>query len=474
MSSAEFSKQQLEDLIRRFPADPIDIRGVVLDYVGRTGASLDQVFRLQTAVYDKLICESSPESATDFVLAATRQEAELQRLAEACVNIFPRVSALATAAAAALRRKVTGTALPEAFFEEPASVLGHSAKLVVWQLSDIHFGAYNRLQNDPRQLAALLGKAAVEHTQLAPAIIVVSGDVSSIAADAEFAAFREFCSVLPGFVNVGGRSPVICVVPGNHDVRWIADGTADRMEAFRRALPDSAICISPFGLPREELLGGKLVVTRVDRSPGSVPPLAFATWADDELELLLMVSGYFSGSVPEAVRKALRAAPSREELHQLLRLDEGSVNEEYLYNLAASTSGAARARIAVIHHNPVQYGTEINANRLAPQLLETLFSKGVRVVLHGHTHLSEDIISARPISPSRAYPIPCPTLTSYPVAGERGFNVCILGSDGEDLWLSILVWSLSLSGDFKKEQLRQRYKIRITGSDFVVEHGPRT
>jgi hypothetical protein len=185
-----------------------------------------------------------------------------------------------------------------------------------------------------------------------------------------------------------------------------------------------------------------------------------------------LVSGYFSGNVPKEVRTAVAAAPSKERLHELLRADEGAVNREYLLNLSAALMPAGEFRIGVIHHNPIPYGIERCANRLAPQLLETLFHKGVGVLLHGHVHLSEDPSTRRPASPGNAYPIPCPTLTSITTSGERGMNVCVVGKDGTDTRMSVFVWNMSSSTQFRKEGLSLRYGLRLTpGSDVEVTHG---
>src|SRR5207249_286279 len=98
-------------------------------------------------------------------------------------------------------------------------------------------------------------------------------------------------------------------------------------------------------------------------------------------------------------------------------------------------------------------------------------SRNVRVLLHGHTHLTEDKSSFRPVSPGRAYPIPCPTLTSITTSGDRGLNLCILGSDGVDTRLTVLVWHISESTQFIKENLSVRYSLPLSGTQADVIHG---
>lgn len=274
--------------------------------------------------------------------------------------------------------------------------------MVLWQISDLHFGKYNVLEPEPRELAAMLAKAATDYPTLAPHVLLVSGDVSSIAADNEFDEFVQFCSDVSGFLGKSRSAPPILVVPGNHDVHWMADGTADRMKGFRERVSNQGCCITPFGPASEERGAGSISIIRVDPNSDSTPPFATVRFKDLDLEIVLLISGYFSGSVPKEVRDTVTASPSKDELEKLLRCDQGAVNREYLLNLATMPSPSTAYRLGLIHHNPVQYGTAPCANRLAPQFLETLFKHGVRVVLHGHVHLSEDYSSSRPVSPKLA------------------------------------------------------------------------
>ena len=72
-----------------------------------------------------------------------------------------------------------------------------------------------------------------------------------------------------------------------------------------------------------------------------------------------------------------------------------------------------------------------------------------------------------------AYSVPCPTLTSICTSGNQGLNVCMVASTDTDAWMSILVWDLSTSSDFKREGLRLRYRIRLNGPEIEVRHGHR-
>lgn len=127
--------------------------------------------------------------------------------------------------------------------------------------------------------------------------------------------------------------------------------------------------ITPFGTKTESFDG--VLVKCVNENPDTVPPIGIVTYTKHDIEFVLLVSPYFSGEVPEEVRTLLKE-PSDEALLNLLRVDEGSVNHEYLYELASLPQPEASIRIGITHHNPIQYGTERCANRLAPQLLRAL------------------------------------------------------------------------------------------------------
>ncbi|MFA6554742.1 MAG: metallophosphoesterase, partial [Candidatus Paceibacterota bacterium] len=302
----------------------------------------------------------------------------------------------------------------------------------IWQMSDIHFGKLNKTENDPCELAAQLAKLATDFPSMRPDIIIVSGDVTSISAETEFAAFKSLCKDLSLKLWGGCFPERILVVPGNHDVTWLADGHADRMKRFVKMLSKKAVCVTPFG-KMEELLGqGKVIVRRFKSNPNKVPPVAVVTFSEHDLEVVLLVSGYFSGMVPENIRTKLgKLSGSSEDIKELVRQDLGDVNREYLLNIARIPERRLGLRIGMTHHNPIQYGTETCVNRFAPQLLETLFKKEVRVLFHGHVHLIEDRGNPHPMATKMSYPIPCPTLCSEAIAGGKGMAIHLIGGADE-------------------------------------------
>jgi hypothetical protein len=515
---------QLTALLKRYPRDPVDIQGVVLDYAAQTGKSLADVFRLNRSIYEDLFGGGHTEGGELLIKCLVCSDSEVETTAAECKDDYPSVAryltkaepsadiyglgqsppiglqckpgiaigspgdpessspTLAEQSAGTCRGNCDGTASSLSSLEDcavspsladllrdPEEALGYPVRAVVWQLSDLHFGKFNKLESDPRELAYQLGKAAVDLPLLAPDVIVISGDVTSVAAKREFEQFCSFCQDVSVALWRGSYPERLLVIPGNHDVTWKAGGKADQMAGFRRHVADKGVCVSPFGPQNESLAGGEVIVSRCDPNPETVPPYARVVYRKHQIEFLLLVSGYFSGRVPEQIRKLLRDGNgTNAELVDLLRQDQGAINREYLYNIADLARAEAPLRLAVIHHNPTQIGAEPCANRLAPQLLDTLHKHGVPVLVHGHVHLVEDSSEQRAPAPGRTYSLPCTTLCSECSAGGRGFSVHLVGGRTAQ-HLDTLLWQLSPSSAFTRDGLALRYRLSFSNGDTQVQ-----
>lgn len=175
-----------------------------------------------------------------------------------------------------------------------------AARLV--HLSDIHFGAYVDLE----QIAVLERLIP----GLAPAAIVISGDVSQRARHGEFQralAFVELCR---------STAPTL-VVPGNHDVRWWASpfgvrGEGPKYRHYRRYFGNVlgpvleldglmiAGVVSAYGLalgsvtwkPRDLTVKGHLPASEVERAR-----TAFAAAAPDACRILVLHHNVLRGQI---------------------------------------------------------------------------------------------------------------------------------------------------------------------------------
>ena len=465
-SPREAAVDQLWVLLRRYPQDGLDIEGLILDYLGRTNTTMDKVFDINHLIYTSLFTGTGLDRGLKLLSAVGDSEV-LAELGEKCKERYTVISDVV----GEQLRKGGGVNPAEQLIENPSVALGYTPQCIVWHLSDVHFGSFNKIEDDPRQLAYTVAKLAVDHPTVSPDVIVISGDVSSVAAPGEFGRFRLFCTELS--LALWGRAypERILVVPGNHDVTWGPDGTADRMARFADTMGED-VCITPFGPAHSSFGGGRVEVDRSSPNPNIVAPFAVVRDHDKTIDFILLVSGYFSGAVPDAIRGCLGAATGTFAEHQdLLRTDKGEVSQEYLFHLSKQLTKSERLGIGVIHHNPVQYGKEISANALAPQLMETLWSRGVPVLLHGHIHLSEGKGDKRPATPGLSYPVPAPTLTSVTSAGSgRGLNVHFIGPEVTERRMDTVVWPYASSMAFQVADAVWKYRFRFGPTVCAVEH----
>jgi predicted phosphodiesterase len=470
--STEFNAvEQLRNLIQGFPDHPVAIDAVLLDYLGRTGESLHDALQINPGIYNALFRGNDQVLGARLLACIVDTEEERSRLLEQCPEVFPNIVHLLNQAQDLEKGGLVVQRDTSELLTAPATYVGHPVSAVIWQLSDLHFGKLSKLSLSPRELAFLVGRIGVDAPALRPNVVIISGDASSTADASEFDAFSRFCEQLSSILWGDMRPERILVVPGNHDVTWHQDGTADHMQGFVEHVAASGVCVTPFGSDHESFDGDRIVVSRYNPSPDTVPPYALVSYPALELEVVLLVSGYFGGDVPRPVRELLRGPrKSRETLQQLLRVDEGSVNHEYLYNLAMLPERRLPLRIAVTHHNPIQYGTECCANRLAPKLLETLHGKSCAILLHGHVHLVEDRRSERPVLSRQTYPVPCTSLAAECIAGNRGMSIHLLGNTDSGRVIDTLLWEMSPDASFKSDGLTWRYRITARDKQVLVSH----
>ncbi|KJU85321.1 phosphohydrolase [Candidatus Magnetobacterium bavaricum] len=468
-------EDQLGTIIKEYRDDTcsVDIRGVLLDYIEKTGENINNVLRMNNNLYDRFFLNNKDEG--EFLLRSSLYSRETREVVKRqSEKIFPEVCTMIK------KLEETDDKNPSARIEkllaDPSGYFDHSVDAIIWQLSDIHFGKDNQIEDNPRQLAALLTGIVRDFPKLKPDVIVISGDVTSVAQKSEFKQFYDFCEILSSFIW-GKKIPHnILVVPGNHDIKWTKNGNTDKLSSFIKYLSKNAVCITPFGNDREDSPDGNVLVRRYNPNPDTVPPFAIITFEKLGIEFILLVSCYFSGTVPKEVQDLIKSLTDKSKIESLLRCDEGSVNREYILGLKDISINNNQTRIGVIHHNPIQYGPAPCANKFAPQLLEELRKRDTKILLHGHVHLDEDLSgnNRRPILNAQAYPIPCNTLTSVSVAGGQGMNIHIVGKDNNDSTVKkihTLVWKLSTDSNFKKEVLSIRYSFTIKGNEITVSHG---
>ncbi len=355
--------------------------------------------------------------------------------------------------------------------------LENTIDAVIWQLSDIHFGRLNLVENDPRELASILEKACAENQQIAPDLILITGDITSVADDSEFDRFSSFCEYLSKSIWGKYRPSRFLVVPGNHDTLWLEGFGADRLDRFQqRTNAITNIITTPFGT--EE------AIEKIDfqlfrhKTNDHTPPFASVYYPSINLELFLFVSSYFSGCVPDEVQKALEKFGSgniESTLTNLLRVDKGCINRQYLAQLSQSLLKSTRnegvTRIGAIHHNLCPYGYHVCLNEFADEFLKTLMRWRIQLILHGHVHLMPgkalDIATQKT---NQAYPIACTSLTSHCLVESNGFNIHLLTevANGERTFITRF-WPISGNTFFDYNHLESRYIIKLRQNEVEVQ-----
>jgi len=345
--------------------------------------------------------------------------------------------------------------------------VGHKVEGVIWQLSDLHFGAMNIMGFNPRQLADTLIAATSSTPEFEPRFIIISGDLTSKSSEDELKDLLEFCKYLSDEFWDEYRPQRFLVVPGNHDTTWLDEGKADKLFNFNEYISKRGKVVTPFWIGPKKMrdTDGQVTITRfdMDKHP-NVPPFVLVRDKRLDLQFLLLVSCYYSGFVPEQVRNVMmkiKPDNTKTVLQELLREDKGEISRDYLVHLKTSINPVNRLTIAITHHNLYQYGTNICKTENARNLLSACAEKNIWLILHGHTHLEEAFDSNRTPNPDEAYPIPCPTLCSYPEAGNTwGFMIHFVGPSIEPRRITTAVWRTDESKFFKNnpDRFYIRYK----------------
>jgi hypothetical protein len=490
MSFGFNAEEQLRQLIEKQPflaesGIKIDLYGVILDYLATSGYGLEELLIRYGHLYGVLF-------PTGHEIPAETQTLLQVLLKDSSARSSVRIAAKRhdwkslTVAIDEIDRAGKARASAKSSLETD-KLAKHRVEFVIWQLSDLHFGSLNTLAKDARTIAKALAKITREKPEFSPRFVVVSGDVSSCASESEFNEFLEFTKFLSEEIWGGERPWRFLVVPGNHETTWFDDGTADHLEKFRKFIAKSNIVVTPFweGRPSyTDNLGRVSVQPYSGRDKDSIPPFVLVHDKEVDLRFLLLVSPYYSGNVPKPARKILsdiRKLKNKDYLTKLLRQDTGSFSEGYISSIDSSVWTPSDSpglenttTIAVTHHNPYQYGSEICQSPDAPLLLQTLANKGIFLILHGHTHFIENHAIRRPVIPGQAYPIPCPTLSGLPYSrgSTNGFMLHMFGPAGTGRHVTSVQWMINHLGEFDRssEHLRARYRFVVDKDRLRVRH----
>lgn len=448
------STQQLEVLLGKWRLqDRLDPAGPILDYVSRTDTPLLTIFDKNIDLYECIFegshekLEYSKDQQLTLLRATIRSEKERDEIAKATPKNYPRIHEL-------LAEFENDEQTASDWASEAEEI-----QVVMWQLSDIHFGRLNRLQRDPVELAALLSTAANLCPTTKPDYLLITGDVSTSADTSEFEQFQTFCDELSCHLWGSLVPQRILVIPGNHDTLLFDDGTTDRLERFAQHFSDSRFCITPYG-PEGIQTFEEPGVSVSRHHYGEGPPLALVSLAEVPMEFILLVSSYHSGVVSESFRTLINETvedkDTSEKVIEYIRNDTGYIDNSYINLLTSSIPETDTARVTLIHHHLESYGALCQANSNAEALRDALYLRGARVALHGHLHLfeSESRDEMRTLETRKLCRcIPCSTLCSNTTLDNKGFMIHEFSNSPRPK-LSSREWPISSYGTFREANIR--------------------
>jgi 3',5'-cyclic AMP phosphodiesterase CpdA len=238
------------------------------------------------------------------------------------------------------------------------------------QLSDIHFGFENQ---------AAVEAAASFVRQATFDLLVISGDITQLGAEVEFAAAAAWLAGLPG---------AKLATPGNHDTPWA--GLVERVlmpwERYERWIgPHAAGALNTPALTARSMNSARGWQIRLNWSKGEI-----------------------------ARAQAQRAAA----------------------DVQAAPPGARR--IVTVHHPLMEFPGEPMTARVrgGRRAAERLALAGVDLILSGHIHTP--FVQALPFGDRRTFAVGAGTLSRRERGEPAGFNV--IDIDGEALTVAAMAW----------------------------------
>ena len=465
MKKSELEIHQLKYIIDNYPNIKLDIEGVIVDYIGKTSVSLDEIFREKFQIYDDLYLKPSKiKGGVTLLRAICSDIKDAKELAEKCKNRFPKITQILQSDEFTSKEnsEYREDRLPaeDGFLD----FFGNEESIKIWQLSDIHFGKLNTIEPDPYELSSTLSNFAYNYEKVSPDIILISGDLTSKAENAEFSQFINFAETLSKEIWGEYKPQRFIVVPGNHDTYWNDNYTSDRLRKFQEIISSrNDLLITPFGDERKKFEEDNIIVNRFYPRHDRIPPFAIVEYHNYKISIILLTSSYYSGNVPESVRTVFENISDLDVkncLEEILRIDKGSFSKEFLSHINKNlVLDKEFTNIAITHHNLRHYGSHECTNKHAQHILKMLYDKGCYFVLHGHVHLVENKKhESEAINSNHAIPIPCSSLSSHCFAGAKNsFNIHIIKNSDAKKTMNTYYCPINLNELFEPMDITSYY-----------------
>lgn len=349
----------------------------------------------------KILTASPTEDDTKLVASMADDYATIGRRDECCNALRAR-------------RKIKSGGLPSLGGTPSSDV---ESVVRVCHVSDVHCGCFHRpvvIRGVAKAFSCLDSFVSWMRNQLTQDrlidLLIVSGDLTSVASDAEFDRCTQLLEEIERLGIVRGTSfwERVIIVPGNHDVQRTPAG-GDNLAAFRGFIDSLNESRRHVASPYSEEGTANCLVAE-ESSDGF--PFALHQYDELELSVLTLISCQYSQGLDAEVIQLIEAyealqthTGSRSKMTDKVeeqikryfrereRLDRGCFSEDYVSRLGLALRECKDQllgrRIAVAHHNATKYlETDADDTVYGKLMLDTLNQYRFSHYLHGHIHLA--------------------------------------------------------------------------------------
>ena len=320
---------------------------------------------------------------------------------------------------------VTGESTFSVFKQDTQSSPAKAHPLKICHISDLHFGVhhdalkfygvdaeFSRTTYFVNFLREQKGKG--ERYDL----LVISGDITSIAADDEFQDFRTFLDLVRrvGILPEDNFYERVILVPGNHEVRRGENASrGDYLKAFSEFVEGLKKEGRFLSTPYSRVGEGACVLSEMSEDG---VPFALHNFPDLGVQIVTLVSCFYSQGLNEKACKLVKDYEDirdniRKSKQKTLDLDAiGKYFEERVYSdrgfyspdyagavpfgiqkyLSGSKTNSDILRVAVAHHPATKYFSmdRVEDTKHGDILIKALKNLGFSLYLHGHIHCAPE------------------------------------------------------------------------------------
>ncbi len=145
-SREEFANYQLERIIKDWqPGQRIEIIGAILDYIERTNKSLYDVLKLNHSLFEDIFIRGDLDEQYNLLRSVIRTKAEYDNLNTLCNDSFPIINKRLEALKAFCSTTIVEQPV-ETVYSPLMTPRAPGDAVIIWQLSDIHFGRFNVIE----------------------------------------------------------------------------------------------------------------------------------------------------------------------------------------------------------------------------------------------------------------------------------------------------------------------------------------